>query len=62
MILVPLGLPFFVPFAMANRTGLLFWPSFAVGILLASLTIGTWFWFAPRAEIQTDTSIQVKET
>lgn len=27
LILVPLGLPFFVPFAVADRTGLSFWPS-----------------------------------
>ncbi|WP_146537088.1 DUF3147 family protein [Rubripirellula reticaptiva] len=44
LVLVPLGLPFFVPFAISNRTGLSFWPSFVIGILLASITIGTWFW------------------
>ena len=48
MILVPLGLPFFVPFALANRTGLSFWPTFVIGVPLASLTIGTWFWLARR--------------
>ena len=47
LVLVPLGLPFFVPFAIANRTGLSFWPSFAMGILLASFTIGAWFWLGP---------------
>ena len=41
MILVPLGLPFFVPFAVANRTGLSFWTKFVIGVLLASLTIRT---------------------
>ncbi len=46
LILVPLGLPFFVPFAISNRTGLTFWPSFAIGVALASLTIGTWFWIS----------------
>ncbi len=46
LILVPLGLPFFVPFAISNRTGLTFWPSFAIGVVLASLTIGTWFWIS----------------
>ncbi|MEO8270558.1 MAG: DUF3147 family protein [Aureliella sp.] len=46
LILVPLGLPFFVPFAISSRTGLSFWPSFVLGILLASLTIGIWFWMS----------------
>ena len=44
LVLVPLGLPFFMPFAFANRTGMTFWPSFALGVILASLTIGAWFW------------------
>jgi hypothetical protein len=47
LVLVPLGLPFFIPFALANRTGLSFWPSFAAGVLLASITIGLWFRFGP---------------
>ncbi len=47
LVLVPLGLPFFVPFAVADRTGLTFWPSFAIGLLLASLSIGAWFYFWP---------------
>lgn len=46
LVLVPLGLPFFVPFAFANRTGMTFWPSFAIGLLLASLSIGAWFYFS----------------
>ncbi|REJ65690.1 MAG: hypothetical protein DWQ31_17280 [Planctomycetota bacterium] len=49
LVLVPLGLPFFIPFALANRTGLSFWPSFAVGILLASITIGLWLQFGPSS-------------
>jgi hypothetical protein len=48
LILVPLGLPFFVPLALASRTGLSFWPSFAAGIVLASLTIGGWLLVGPR--------------
>lgn len=48
LVLVPLGLPFFIPFALANRTGLSFWPTFAVGVVLASITIGLWFQFGPR--------------
>jgi hypothetical protein len=49
LILVPLGLPFFVPLAIAAKTGLSFWPSFALGILLATMTIGLWFRFGPAA-------------
>ncbi len=48
LILVPLGLPFFIPFAVANRTGLSFWPSFVLGVVLASLTIGAWFQWGPN--------------
>ena len=48
LVLVPLGLPFFVPFALSNRTGFSFWPSFGAGVVMASLTIGVWFWFAPN--------------
>jgi hypothetical protein len=50
LVLVPLGLPFFVPFALSNRTGLTFWPSFAIGVVFASLTIGTWFWISSPPE------------
>ncbi len=49
LVLVPLGLPFFVPLAFSNRTGLGFWPSFLIGVLLASLTIGLWFTFGPSS-------------
>jgi hypothetical protein len=48
LILVPLSLPLFVPFALADRLQLSFWGAFAAGIALALLTIGTWFLFAPR--------------
>jgi hypothetical protein len=49
LVLVPLGLPFFVPLAFAGRLGLGFWPAFATGILLSSVAIGIWFWTAaPR--------------
>jgi hypothetical protein len=47
LVLVPLGLPFFVPLALAERLGLNFWAAFAWGIVLASLTIGAWLLFAP---------------
>lgn len=49
LILVPLGLPFFVPLAFAGRLGLGFWTASGLGILLASATIGLWFAFGPRA-------------
>jgi len=42
LILVPLGLPFFVPFAFADRLGWNFWACMAVGVILASTTIVTW--------------------
>ncbi|MDP1561076.1 MAG: hypothetical protein Q8M16_06740 [Pirellulaceae bacterium] len=47
LILVPLGLPFFVPLALSSRTGLTFWPSFLLGFFLAAVTIGLWLRFAP---------------
>lgn len=47
LVLVPLGLPFFIPLAISDRTGLSFWPSLTLGVLLASLTIGLWFWLGP---------------
>lgn len=45
LILVPLSLPFFVPFAFASRLGLSFWMSLVMGIGLATLTIGAWLRF-----------------
>ncbi len=48
LILVPLGLPFFIPLAFADRMGLNFWTAMAVGVVAASLTIGSWFAFGPR--------------
>ncbi|WP_417849330.1 hypothetical protein [Thalassoglobus sp.] len=49
LILVPLGLPFFIPLAVSDRLGLGFWSSFALGVLLASATISLWFWLGPEA-------------
>lgn len=51
LVLVPLGLPFFIPFALSNRTGLSFWPSFAVGVRFASITIGLWFRLGPTPSV-----------
>ena len=48
LILVPLGLPFFVPFAFSQRLGLNFWSAFVTGLALASVTIGLWFWLGPQ--------------
>lgn len=46
LILVPLGLPFFVPLAFADRLGLDFWSAFGSGMGLAAATIGTYLWIA----------------
>lgn len=48
LILVPLGLPFFLPLAFANRLGWTFWPAVLLGLALASATIGLWFNLGPR--------------
>ena len=50
LVLVPLGLPFFVPLAFAPRLGLSFWSAFVAGVALASLTIGLWFWLGPTPD------------
>ncbi len=48
LVLVPLGLPFFLPLAFAARLGLNFWSALTCGVLLASLAIGLWFWLGPE--------------
>ena len=45
LVLVPLGLPLFIPLAMADRLG--FWLALAAGIVLASASIGLWLRFGP---------------
>ncbi len=47
LILVPLGLPFFMPLAFAEKLGLNFWSAMAAGLGLAVLTIGGWLMFGP---------------
>lgn len=42
LVLVPLGLPFFIPLALAEHFGWGFYPSFVVGIVLAAATITAW--------------------
>ena len=48
LILVPLGLPFFVPLAFAERLGIGFWAAITFGLLLASITIGAWLLMGPK--------------
>lgn len=48
LVLVPLGMPCFVPLAFADRLGLSFWSAFMLGMILASATIGLWFWLGPK--------------
>lgn len=48
LVLVPLGLPFFLPLAFADQLGLNFWMAILAGVVLASITIGAWFAFGPR--------------
>ena len=47
LVLVPLGLPFFLPLAFAQRLGLGFWQAFTVGTILATALIIGWLWLAP---------------
>lgn len=49
LILVPLGLPFFVPLAFAERLGLGFWSSMAAGLCMAVITIGAWVVCGPSS-------------
>jgi hypothetical protein len=48
LVLVPLGLPFFLPLAFAQRLGLHFWTAFVLGFILATATISLWLWLGPR--------------
>lgn len=48
LILVPLGLPFFVPLAFSQWLGLGFWSAFTLGVVLASITISLWIAFGPN--------------
>ena len=47
LVLVPLGLPFFVPFVLAQRLGLGFWTCLASGTFLATTTIVVYLAFWP---------------
>lgn len=48
LVLVPLGLPFFVPLAFSQRLGIGFWSAFWVGVIMASITVGLWIWLGPQ--------------
>ncbi|MAT14924.1 MAG: hypothetical protein CMJ46_06605 [Planctomyces sp.] len=47
LVLVPLGLPLFIPLALSERYALGFWSALILGIVLAGGTIGLWFWLGP---------------
>ena len=49
LVLVPLGLPFFIPIGFAHKLGLSFWSAFIAGLVLASFTIGLWLWLGPES-------------
>jgi hypothetical protein len=48
ILLVVLGLPFFLPFAFGPKLGLGFWTAMASGILLASVSVGSWLVYGPK--------------
>src|SRR5215212_8326634 len=48
LVLVPLGLPFFLPLAFAGKLGLGFWSAFVLGLCLASVSVGLWLWLGPK--------------
>ena len=47
IILVLLGLPFFVPLSPSGQLGIGLWTSMALGIVLASVAIGVWLLIFP---------------
>ena len=44
LVLVPLSLPFFLPLAFADRLHLAFWPAFAIGLALVTISVSTYLW------------------
>jgi hypothetical protein len=48
LVLVPLGLPLFVPLVLADRIGYGFWTAIVLGIVLASSSTALWFWLGPK--------------
>ncbi len=49
VVLVLIGLPFFLPLAAAGRLGLGFWWAYISGLVLASISIGLWLRFGPAS-------------
>jgi hypothetical protein len=49
VVLVVLGLPFFVPLIFAQRWGLGFWTALALGAAAAAVTSGAYFILAPKS-------------
>ena len=49
VVLVLIGLPFFLPLALADRLGLGFWWAYLSGVGLASICIGLWFRLGPQS-------------
>lgn len=47
LILVPLGLSFFVPLAFAEKLGLGFWSALMAGVVIDVVVIGAWLRFGP---------------
>ena len=47
LVLVPLGLPFFVPMALAERLGLSGPQAMLAGLAVASATVGAWLRWGP---------------
>lgn len=45
---IPLGLPFFIPLAFAQKLQLSFWPAFLIGLLLAGICICSYLWLTPQ--------------
>ena len=48
LMLIPLGLPFFVPLALAERLQLSFWIAFALGLVLVAATISVYLYMTPK--------------
>lgn len=48
VILVCLGLPFFLPLAFSQRLGLGFWAALLAGVVLAASCVGSWLVLGPR--------------
>ena len=46
LVLVPLGLPFFIPLAFCERLHLGFWSALALGAGLATVSVGAWLRYA----------------